>query len=53
MIGRVPPPSVLYLLYIKQNQNILKFDMSIGRGGRPEGYSIFGENRNFVFTSGS
>ena len=26
------PRSVLYSLYIKQDQKILKFDMSIGRG---------------------
>ena len=32
-IGRVPRRSVLYLLYIKHDQKILKFDMSIGRGG--------------------
>ena len=31
-IGRVPLRSILYLLYIKRGQNILKFDMSIGRG---------------------
>ena len=31
-IGRVPPRSVLYLLYIKHDQKILKFDMSIGTG---------------------
>ena len=28
----MPPQSALHLLYIKQDQNILKFDMSIGRG---------------------
>ena len=31
--GRVPPWSVLYLLYIKHDQKVLKFDKSIGRGG--------------------
>ena len=51
MIGRVPSWSVLYLLYIKQDEKILKFDMSICRG-RPEHYSTFGEYRNFLFTSG-
>ena len=32
MIVRVPLRSALYLLYPKQDQKILKFDISIGRG---------------------
>ena len=51
-IGRVPPRSVLYLLCIKQDQKILKFNMSLV-GGRPEHYSMFGEYHIFLFTGGS
>ena len=32
--GLVNPWSVLYLLYFKQDQKILKFDMSIGMDGK-------------------